>query len=127
MLYGALLFTCSRKFQRGLLPSYPAKLPQKNNGLKAVQFSFSSPTHFISCLLRALICARPTIGRALKRGLIPALGIPGDPPDTRQITHTQGRPAREWLAQPGCSGHARPVGQESRRAQGPPAPKHLAA
>lgn len=48
MLYGAFLFTCSRKFQRGLLPSSPSKLPWVNNGLKAIQFSFSSPTHFIS-------------------------------------------------------------------------------
>ena len=93
-------------FKGACYPLIPAKLPQKNNGLKAVQFSFSSPTHFISRLLRALICARPTIGRALKRGLIPALGIPGDPPGTGQITHTQGQPARKRLAQPGPSRQA---------------------
>lgn len=108
-------------FKGACYPLIPAKLPQKNNGLKAVQFSFSSPTHFISRLLCALICARPTIGRALKRGLIPALGIPGDPPDTGQITHTQGQPARKWLAQPELSIHATPVGKQ-RRAQGSPAP-----
>lgn len=97
-------------FKGACYPLIPAKPPQKNNGLKAVQCSFSSPTHFISRLLPALICARPTIGSALKRVLIPALGIPGDLPATGQITPTLGQPARKWLAQPGLSVRAKPSG-----------------
>lgn len=84
-------------FKGACYPLIPSELPRMNNGLKAIQFSFSSPTHFISPSLSALICARPTIGRALKRGLIPALGIPGDLPNTGWIIHTQDRPARKWL------------------------------
>lgn len=40
------------------------------------------------------MCARPTIGRALRRGLIPALGILGDPPDTGQSHVLRARQVR---------------------------------
>lgn len=90
-------------FKGACYPLIPSKLPRVNNGLKAIQFGFSSPphTHTLYFSLGALICARPTIGRALKRDLIPALGILGDLPDTGQITHTLGQRARKCLAQPG--------------------------
>lgn len=77
MLFGALLFTCSGQFQRGLLPSHPSKLPLMNNGLKAIQPCFSSPTHSAPRL--ALASAQsPQLAELWGRGLIPAMGIWGD-------------------------------------------------
>lgn len=76
--------------------------------------------------LGALICTRPT-GRALKRGLIPALGIPADLPDTGRITHTQGLPVRKGLAWPGFMGMPSLPCRRPRGPQGPtPSPPRCA-
>ena len=107
MPYGALLFTSARRFQRGLLPSRPAKLPRRTTGRKRLG-SASRPPRAPS-LAQALLCARPQTGRA-EEGSNPGPGPQGACPT--------GQPARKHLARPRLSAPAKPAGPPAPRRSG---------